>query len=176
MLNRNLTVATRLRDHILLAMNKARAEAEQDYAYWERLATGQDTEEAEESGRLEGVADGLELAVTFLDQYEKETNRPVVLITRHPDAADWLVVEPEGSVDICYLDLGSSFDVTKLGPEDEEAVKDTITGCLADIAHLPTNHPAKLARLSELEELWGQLSESTRSIAEIEARWKERNG
>lgn len=42
------------------------AEAEADTEYWELVATGQDTEEAEASGALAGYRDGLEYAVKFL--------------------------------------------------------------------------------------------------------------
>lgn len=43
----------------------ARADVRRDEDYWARLACAQDTEEAEESGRLPGYLDGLERALAL---------------------------------------------------------------------------------------------------------------
>jgi hypothetical protein len=46
---------------------EARRDVREDDDYWARLACGQDTEEAEESGRLAGYAEGLEAALKLLE-------------------------------------------------------------------------------------------------------------
>jgi hypothetical protein len=48
-------------------LEQARAEVSADAVHWEFLACGQDTEEAEESGRLIGYAEGLEAALKLLE-------------------------------------------------------------------------------------------------------------
>jgi hypothetical protein len=48
-------------------LKEARADVRKDNAYWERLACGQDTEEAESSGHLAGYAAGLEAALKLLE-------------------------------------------------------------------------------------------------------------
>lgn len=45
----------------------ARQEREDDYEHWTRLATGQDTEEAEHSGYLSGYEDGLSVALSLFE-------------------------------------------------------------------------------------------------------------
>lgn len=48
-------------------LEDARQEMLEDDAHWTREACGQDTEEAEESGRLAGYAEGLEAALKVLE-------------------------------------------------------------------------------------------------------------
>jgi hypothetical protein len=48
-------------------LKEARRDVRKDTEYWKRLACGQDTEEAEESGRLIGYAEGLEAALKLLE-------------------------------------------------------------------------------------------------------------
>lgn len=48
-------------------LTEARRDVRKDNTYWERLACGQDTEQAEESGRLVGYAEGLEAALKLLE-------------------------------------------------------------------------------------------------------------
>lgn len=45
---------------------EARDDVRKDTEHWEELACGQDTEEAEESGRMIGYAEGLEAALKLL--------------------------------------------------------------------------------------------------------------
>lgn len=45
---------------------EAEAEYQADYDKWESLASGQDTEEAEISGQLEGVVEGLNAALLIV--------------------------------------------------------------------------------------------------------------
>jgi len=57
--------ANRLRDRLASlegAIGIAEREREADNEYWEEVATGQDTQEAEHSGYLDGLVAGLELA------------------------------------------------------------------------------------------------------------------
>lgn len=53
----------RLNEEIASARRDVRADSD----HWERLACGQDTEEAEESGRLIGYQEGLELALRLFE-------------------------------------------------------------------------------------------------------------
>jgi hypothetical protein len=48
-------------------IDQARRDVAADDGRWTRLACGQDTEEAEESGRLVGYAEGLEAALKIDD-------------------------------------------------------------------------------------------------------------
>lgn len=61
------TPAPTPRDRIAAALDQAIAEITDDHDYWAREACGQDSEEAEESGRLIGFADGLGEALKILD-------------------------------------------------------------------------------------------------------------
>jgi hypothetical protein len=52
-------------------LEEARRERDQDEEYWAREMSGQDSEEAEESGRLCGYAEGLADALRLLDAHAR---------------------------------------------------------------------------------------------------------
>lgn len=75
--------AARLRAMLQAASDEMIADAER----WERLACGQDTEEAEESGRLAGVVEGLEAALRTVGDGDPAPPRVrVVYVVRPFDA------------------------------------------------------------------------------------------
>lgn len=49
-------------------LKRARKAVDKDNEYWERLACGQDTEQAENSGELTGYVDGLKFAIDLLEK------------------------------------------------------------------------------------------------------------
>lgn len=79
--------------------------------------------------------------------------QPLIVITRHPDFPDDIRSFGECTPTV-YLDLGASLDVTKLGPDDEEAVRDLIASAQEQVRNLPDSHPGKQHVLYELNELW----------------------
>lgn len=54
-------------DTLSSMLAEARKDVQKDTDLWARLDCSQDTEEAEESGRLIGYAEGLEAALKLLD-------------------------------------------------------------------------------------------------------------
>jgi hypothetical protein len=54
-------------DALRRMIREARDDVRRDEDYWACLASGQDTEEAEESGRLAGYLEGLEAALEVLE-------------------------------------------------------------------------------------------------------------
>lgn len=67
---------------------------------------------------------------------------PVIVITRHPDFSDEIEIYG-AEIKVVYIDLGASFDVTKIGPEDREEIEEWAEGVRAEVADLPNDHPAK---------------------------------
>lgn len=69
---------------------------------------------------------------------------PVEVVIRHPDAEDDIYQYGLEHL-VVYLDLGASFDVTKVGrnERDREAVEEWAEGIFAQIEGLPADHPAR---------------------------------
>lgn len=65
-----MSYVDRLQEEIASARRDVRADSDR----WERLACGQDTEEAEESGRLIGMQEGLELALQVYNNTTQEAS------------------------------------------------------------------------------------------------------
>lgn len=82
---------------------------------------------------------------------------PAQVIIRHPDFADDIYVYGT-SLRTIYIDLGSSFDVTKLGVEDREQVEEWAESLRHEVADLPAEHPARL----KVEEVISETMEEVR--------------
>lgn len=70
--------------------------------------------------------------------------RPVVVIVRHPEMEDqtWQFTGV-GVPQIIYLDLGSSFDITRPTEADDAEVRSWLEATEAELAQLPSDHPAR---------------------------------
>jgi hypothetical protein len=67
---------------------------------------------------------------------------PIEVVIRHPDCADDFYSWGLNHRTI-YLDLGSSFDITRIGPSDKATVEEWVEGVLDEIKDLPEDHPAR---------------------------------
>lgn len=82
-----------------------------------------------------------------------EREFPAVLVIRDPDTSDQIELFglPEG-VKVIYLDLGSSFDISKPSWWDRGEASRWVESHLATLAELPSAHRARIA-LQEVVDL-----------------------
>lgn len=72
------------------------------------------------------------------------SNRPVVVIVRHPDEDNRIFTYAgTGEPDVIDLDLGGSFDISYPDPDNGPDVRGWIEGREHDITTLPEGHPAR---------------------------------
>lgn len=60
---------------------------------------------------------------------------PIVLVVRHPDAENTFTVQ--GDVRIIDVDLGSSFDASRITSNDAPAVREAVAGWRKEVVDLP---------------------------------------
>lgn len=68
---------------------------------------------------------------------------PIILVVRHPDYSDEIELYGVEARTV-YIDLGSSFDTT---PDSPEEAREWAEGTWAEVADLPSDHPAREAVL-----------------------------
>lgn len=78
---------------------------------------------------------------------------PVVVVTRHPDAATEIDVFGADDAHIINIDMGSAYDVTRLTADDTAAVTEDVVRLRDEAACLPTGHPARVLLLSVAADL-----------------------
>ena len=60
------------------------------------------------------------------------SHTPVIVVTRHPDFADEIQLFGLNAK-VIYIDQGSSFDVTKIGPDDRPEVEEWVADHLKEL-------------------------------------------
>lgn len=80
------------------------------------------------------------------------TYEPMIVVVRHPD---WGTDTSEHYLDatVVDIDLGNSFDITAMGPDDADTALEYATDLRKKVEHLPDDHTGRWAVLEQVEHI-----------------------
>jgi hypothetical protein len=91
--------------------------------------------------------DALEdLYASLLADTAEPTMKPVIVIVRHPDYSDDIILH-YAEANVVYIDLGSSFDTT---PDNEEQAREWARDTWSEVKDLPEDHTARASVLETI--------------------------
>jgi hypothetical protein len=103
------------------------------------------------------------------------TDKPVVVVVRHPDLGNETTTF--GDVEVIDMDLGGSFDVTAIKHDDLEAVTSWAASHRNEAAKLPKGHPARDLIEEQVSSVLEQLPQSPEEVEaaleEAHRQWAE---
>jgi hypothetical protein len=101
-----------------------------------------------------------------------DQSHPIILITRHPDFADDIQTENIEDPIVIYLDLGSSFDASKVGKSDHHEVLEWAASHMCDLKKLPDGSRLKTQAMSTVRDMMLRADVTMAEVDEMLEEWK----